>query len=356
MKIGRRNFIGTTGMAFSAIAVKADEKITDGGLAAVSLPGKPKRKRKIVPPGSKSHANLEMKCVGCQLCVQACPSHVLRAGKNLQVEMGFEHGYCRIECTRCSEVCPTGAIVKITAEQKKNIHLGHAVWKSDLCLASKEGVSCTVCERHCPVDAIKLLAKDEKSTVKIPKLDKQKCIGCGACENLCPARPMPAIFVSGYIKHREVVKQSASVAIEEAESLIDSGKAAAVLVKDDMIVASENGRGVAPLLRLYDTKPEHFMDSTLVDKVIGRAAASIAVAGGAKCVYASIMSEGAEKFLLSHGVKAVAKVMTAEIENRTKTGICPFENAVKDIDDVDAMLSAIRDLSAKLNSNAPKSK
>ena len=40
-------------------------------------------------------------------------------------------------------------------------------------------------------------AKDEKS-VKIPVVNKEKCIGCGACENLCPSRPFSAIYVEGH--------------------------------------------------------------------------------------------------------------------------------------------------------------
>ena len=36
----------------------------------------------------------------------------------------------------------------------------------------------------------------------IPVVDAVKCIGCGACENLCPARPMPAMTVEGCAVHR----------------------------------------------------------------------------------------------------------------------------------------------------------
>ena len=32
----------------------------------------------------------------------------------------------------------------------------------------------------------------------------ERCIGCGACENLCPARPFIAIYVEGHARHRIV--------------------------------------------------------------------------------------------------------------------------------------------------------
>lgn len=42
------------------------------------------------------------------------------------------------------------------------------------------------------------------SSLKIPVINAEKCIGCGACENLCPARPFSAIYVEGHKMHRVV--------------------------------------------------------------------------------------------------------------------------------------------------------
>ena len=35
-------------------------------------------------------------------------------------------------------------------------------------------------------------------------IDAARCIGCGACENLCPSRPFSAIYVEGHQNHRTV--------------------------------------------------------------------------------------------------------------------------------------------------------
>jgi formate hydrogenlyase subunit 6/NADH:ubiquinone oxidoreductase subunit I len=48
---------------------------------------------------------------------------------------------------------------------------------------------------------VQLDANDEKS-LKIPVVDVERCIGCGACENLCPARPFSAIYVEGIENQR----------------------------------------------------------------------------------------------------------------------------------------------------------
>ena len=212
--VTRRGFIAAAGagaaVCAAAGAEKEDDKLTDGGIADVTPPGVPERQLHVVPPGAGGHRNFSTRCVGCQLCVNACSNNVLRPSKDprrvFQPEMGFENGYCRPECTKCGEVCPAGAIRRITPEEKKTIHVGHAVWHSELCIAYTEGVDCSACAEHCPANAIVRVPMNEKdkNSPKVPVVDAMLCIGCGACENLCPARPMPAMTVEGLECHREV--------------------------------------------------------------------------------------------------------------------------------------------------------
>ena len=211
VEVNRRGFLAAAATAAVA-AMAEDEKLTDGGYADVSLPGVPSRVTPIVPPGAEGLESFARRCVGCQLCVTQCPSHVLRPLANrvsgvslemMQPVMGFEHGYCRPECTACGDVCPAGAIRSLLPQQKKSVRIGHAVWNKDLCLAAAEGVTCHACERHCLGKAITLVLSDpkDKKSPKVPKVDEAKCIGCGACEHLCPARPMPAMTVEGLPRH-----------------------------------------------------------------------------------------------------------------------------------------------------------
>lgn len=208
MKLTRRSFLITSTAAAAAAAAKAAEKTTDGGFAEVSNPGIPARRHHVLPPGASSETAFKRKCVGCQLCVKACPNKVLRPSKGRDFprpEMGFDKGWCRSECVKCSEVCPAGAIRRIDIKEKKNIRTGCAVFDKQACIAANEGTHCTVCSRHCPQKAITLIPLDPKnpSGASIPVVDQAKCTGCGACEHLCPARPMPGLHVEGYTEHRE---------------------------------------------------------------------------------------------------------------------------------------------------------
>lgn len=203
----RRQFLAVTAMAAATSAVRAQKKKVDGGLAVIEDKKVPERVTPIVPPGALSLRNMASHCTACQLCVSVCPNDVLRPSTKLatlmQPELSYERGYCRPECTKCSEVCPAGAILKITPEDKSATQIGHAVWVKKNCIPLTDGVDCGNCARHCPTGAIQMVLSDADNpdSPKIPVVNTARCIGCGACENLCPARPFSAIYVEGYAVH-----------------------------------------------------------------------------------------------------------------------------------------------------------
>lgn len=226
----RRNFLSVSMMTAAAVTVKAQEKKVDGGLAVIEDKVIPDRSVPVVPPGAVSLRHFLQHCTGCQLCVSACPNDVLRPSTDItrlmQPEMSFERGACRPECTRCSEVCPAGAIRPVDRAEKSSIQIGRAVWVKENCIPVVDGVRCGNCARHCPAGAIQMVPFDSQNgghgnghgqgrgngnqaggkgrTVSIPVVNTEKCIGCGTCENLCPARPFTAIYVEGNEVHRTV--------------------------------------------------------------------------------------------------------------------------------------------------------
>ena len=206
----RRSFLTGMGLVLVSSAVKAQEKKVDGGLAVILDKKVPARMTPLVPPGAKGLRNMRTHCTGCQLCVSVCPNQVLRPSTKLetlmQPEMSYERGYCRPECTKCSEVCPAGAILKLTPADKSATQIGHAVWVEKNCVPLRDKVECGNCARHCPTGAITMVPSDadDADSLKIPVVNVERCIGCGACENLCPARPFSAIYVEGHEQHRTI--------------------------------------------------------------------------------------------------------------------------------------------------------
>lgn len=208
--LSRRNVLSILGLLAISSTLKAQQSHVDGGLAEIEDKKIPNRKIPVVPPGALSAQNMKDHCTACQLCISSCPNNILRPSNRLatlmQPEMSFERGYCRPECVDCSNVCPTSAIRPITTADKSAIAIGLAVWIKDNCVVNTDEVQCNNCERHCPTGAITLVARDTgySDSLKIPVVDKELCIGCGACENLCPARPFSAIYVEGNVRHHEV--------------------------------------------------------------------------------------------------------------------------------------------------------
>ena len=206
----KRSFLLASAMVAGAAMAQKKEKLMDGGLAELEDKVAPARQTPLTPPGSLSFDHFAQHCTGCQLCVSECPNEVLRPSSDLMhlmlPVMSYEHGHCRPECTRCSEVCPAGAIVKVDKDEKSSIQIGHAVWIKKNCVPITDEVECGNCARHCPTGAIEMVPLDEENeeSPMVPAINEAACIGCGACEYVCPSRPFSAIYVEGHEVHKKI--------------------------------------------------------------------------------------------------------------------------------------------------------
>jgi formate hydrogenlyase subunit 6/NADH:ubiquinone oxidoreductase subunit I len=108
-------------------------------------------------------------------------------------------GPCEYNCQACEQVCPTGAIDRLTAAQKKSTKIGSAYVDRSRCIPWADGLPCGVCEEVCqvPTKAIKFEIVDATDAsgatrkLKRPVVLRSDCIGCGVCEHNCPL-PGPA--------------------------------------------------------------------------------------------------------------------------------------------------------------------
>ena len=162
----------------------------------------------ISPPGSVSTERLLSRCTSCHLCISKCFSKVLKPafmeygiGGMMMPVMHFEKGFCNYNCTICTRVCPTHALLPLTREQKHRLQVGKVVFIPEICVVHTDKTSCGACSEHCPTQAVKMVPY--KDGLTIPFIDVDICVGCGGCEYICPVRPYRAIFVEGNKIHEK---------------------------------------------------------------------------------------------------------------------------------------------------------
>lgn len=321
--MNRREFlIGSAALAGTAIA---EEKTTDGGFAEVSWADRQEMEIPLLPAGAGGAGRFAKRCLGCHLCVAACPEKVLRPSTKLsrlgKVELDFRYGYCKIGCNRCGTVCPVNAIEKVAVTEKRDIHVGFAVWSKERCIRNTVGEECHACEKHCPVKAVKLVNG-------FPSVDANVCIGCGACEHYCPSRPLTAIRVVANEYHRTVKPIAEADLVAEMKTLLSQGKTL-VVAKDGVIVFMSESRMIAPVKEAIAEKGGLLKGAIVADKVVGKAAAKLHAEAGVRKIVTPLIAAPAKTWLESRGIAVDAGEVVPMILNRDRTGQCPMDAATE---------------------------
>jgi len=215
----RRAFLASVVTAATAAALSGPALGARGG--AHRRGGEEHRRPAISPPGAGSNERFLERCTSCHLCVAACPTHVLQpalleyglAGF-LKPHLDYTSAFCNFDCVRCGEVCPDGAIDRLAPVEKQVTQIGVADFHRERCIVITNGTDCAACSEHCPTKAVS--TEPYGDNLRVPVLDQDACIGCGACEFACPAAPVKAIRVTGRSKHGRARKRVEEKAVDPA--------------------------------------------------------------------------------------------------------------------------------------------
>ncbi len=210
---GRRDFIVSVTTAVAGVAFAGHRARAAAGDEVPTLAKTGENSPAVSPPGSSGTAQFLSRCTACQLCVSACPTGVLQPGLLeygvaglLRPRLDFTTSFCNFDCTRCGEVCPTGAIGRLAPAEKQFTQIGIADFYPDRCIVVTEGTDCAACSEHCPTKAVS--TEPYGDNLRAPVMVQERCIGCGACEFACPAEPLKAIRVTGRRVHGRALKHA----------------------------------------------------------------------------------------------------------------------------------------------------
>ena len=174
--------------------------VTGISLAAVMQRVRASASPPLRPPGAVDEARFAGLCVRCGNCLRACPTQIIRPDRGehgiaglFTPTLDFSRDYCHKDCIRCTQVCPSGALVPLTAKQKQRTSIGLPRVDMDICLLGDDR-ECSICRNWCPFEAITLEFSPIEYTLA-PKIDPEKCPGCGACQAVCPTSPVKAIVI-----------------------------------------------------------------------------------------------------------------------------------------------------------------
>jgi ferredoxin-type protein NapF len=172
-----------------------------GLLAALFLPSflKPGKKSYLKPPGSLPVDEFNTLCLRCGSCIKSCPTGILMHHTDpsemlswMVPELRYTDGYCLERCNMCSRVCPSGAITLFDKDAKSQLYIGVARIDVEACLLTQNR-ECDRCKMACPYDAITIEAGEGGAFQMQPRISEERCVGCGACEVICPPRVITTV-------------------------------------------------------------------------------------------------------------------------------------------------------------------
>lgn len=107
-----------------------------------------------------------------------------------------------------------------------------------------------------------------------------------------------------------------------------------LIIKDDKRLYESKKGGMAPILEAINLLGlQTLAGTTVIDKIVGKAAALLISYFKAKVVYTRLLSRSAIEVLEKHGIRYTSEMVVENIRKKDDTDICPFEKMVLEIED-----------------------
>jgi len=120
-----------------------------------------------------------------------------------------------------------------------------------------------------------------------------------------------------------------------------------MIYEGEEVVFTSASKGVRPHLEAIDSLGARLKDTTMVDKIVGRAAALLIIYSRTAEVHAGVINPGGRKLIEDAGIKLSFDKLIDHIKTVDGRIYCPFEAMVQSINDP---VHAYRVIVEKMNS------
>ena len=154
--------------------------------------------------------------------------------------------------------------------------------------------------------------------------------------------PMPINSDTHYASRADESRREAAMLLKAITALDGDERLTLAVVCNDGSVNTYSRRGVSDLWHLVSENPEILAGAAVADKVIGRGAAALMIAGGVRQVYGEIISRSAlDLFKRFPSIKVDFGQIVDRILNRAGDGPCPVEAMTAGVSDIGECLNLI---------------
>jgi len=140
-----------------------------------------------------------------------------------------------------------------------------------------------------------------------------------------------------------VVSQEIQDDLSVAKKILSDKDVSIVLIKYKKIWKEKKGAGVKPIFDLIDEMGNELSEYVVGDRILGKASAFLCRYANVKAVYSPQATKTAIAILILGGIPCQVDQMIPFIKNREGTGLCPFEDLLKDVEKPDVAYKIIKE-------------